>query len=85
MVVALAVPLRVIVVPAPLEAGVTLPEIVAVPEIVTLPVMPACVAEITDCPTPAASATPPVPMLTAVGFEDAQVAELVKFCVLPSL
>lgn len=83
VVVALAAPLRVTVVPLP--AGITVPEIVAVAEMVTVPVIPAWVAEITDWPTPAATATAPVPTLTTAGLDDTQLAELVRFCVVPSL
>ena len=45
---ALAAPLSVIVVPTALLAGLTLPEILAIEEIVMVPVVPPCEAAITD-------------------------------------
>src|SRR5690348_10473027 len=57
----------------------------AVAEIEIVPVMLPCEAEITDCPTPGADANPVALRLTAAELEELQVAELVRFCVLPSL
>ena len=82
---ALAAPLRVIVVPGMLLAGPTVPEMVAVAEIVIVPLVPPTEAEITDWPMPAANATALALRLTAAGLEELQIAELVRFCVLPSL
>lgn len=82
---ALAAPLRAIVVPGTLLAGLTVPEIAAVAEIVSVPLVLPTEAEITDCPMPAASATALALRLIAEGLEELQIAELVTFCVLPSL
>ena len=81
---ALAAPLSVIVVPA-LAAALTVPEMLAVAEMVMLPAMFPTEAEIVDWPTPAAVAMALVSRLTAAESEETQTAELVTFCVLPSL
>jgi hypothetical protein len=82
---ALAAPLNVTVDPEPALAGVRVPEIVAVTVSNNDPVAVPCVAEIVDWPTATPVATPVELTLAAAAFDDAQVAELVRFCVVPSL
>jgi hypothetical protein len=51
----------------------------------TLELTAACAALILLEPTPFPVARPVVLMMAAAAFEEAQVTELVRFCVLPSL
>jgi hypothetical protein len=82
-VVVFAAPLKVTVAPAPVVVSV--PEITAVTESVTEPVIPPCTAEIEAWPMPAAVAIPLVLTVAAAVFAELQVAVLVRFWELPSL
>jgi hypothetical protein len=76
-VVELADPLNVTVAPEPLLVNV--PEITAVTEMVTAPVMPPCTAEIDAWPMPLAVIIPLVLTVAVELFEELQIAVLVRF------
>ena len=79
----LAAPLKVTVAFPPVL--VKAPEMIAVTESVREPVTPPWTAEIELCPIPAPVASPLVLTVAAAGFEELQLAVLVRLCVLPSL
>lgn len=79
-----AAPLSVTVAPAELVAGLNVPATEAVTESCDEPVIPDCVAEIVVWPTATPVTTPDVLIVAAAVFDDAQVTEPVRFCVLPS-